>query len=129
MRASPCVLPGRVLAAYRNARRVVEVGAGASWGTPGCEVLVTDTDPRVLGAPAPLRAAVDDAFRPQRALYEGAALLLAVRAPEELQVAVAALARAVGADVLLLPLGQELAHLDGWRHEAVQGWHWLRRRS
>ncbi|MCA1813074.1 MAG: hypothetical protein LC624_03870 [Halobacteriales archaeon] len=128
------MLPARMLAAYRDARKVVEVGAGTQWAhalalaqaLPGCEVVVMDTDPRVLEAPKALRAVLADAFRPQRALYEGASLLYAVRAPEELQAALAGIARSVGADVAFLPLGQELTRPEGWRHEVVEGWHWLR---
>lgn len=128
------MLPARLVEAYRGARKVVEVGAGTQWadalglaGALGCEVLVADRDPRVLGAPAPLRSAVDDAFAPDLGLYRGAALLVAVRAPEDLQRAASGIAQAVGADLALKPLGSELAALPGWpRHERVEGWHWLR---
>lgn len=126
-----------MLAAYRGARKVVEVGCGTQWGealdlaraSPGTEVLLADVDPRILEAPKPLRAAVDDAFHPRAALYAGAVLVYAVRPPEELQGAIARIAAGAGADVAFLPLGQELARLPGWRDEVVEGWHWLRRIS
>jgi uncharacterized UPF0146 family protein len=132
----PAVPPRALLTRYAGARKVVEVGVGSAWlhaleaarALPGCEVWVTDVDPRVREAPAPLRAAVDDALRPTLELYEGAALVLAVRAPEELQAAASHVAHEVGADLAVLPLGGELATIDAWpRHDVVEGWHWFHR--
>lgn len=116
------VPPARLLAALRGARKVVEVGAGPRFEValalarelPGCEVLVVDTDPRVLAAPSPLRGEVDDVTAPRLGLYEGAALLYGVRLPEDLHAPAARLARRVGATLALRLLGDEVPALPGW---------------
>lgn len=118
----------------RASRKVVEVGAGRDFRTalavkglaPAAEVLVTDVSPVVLEAPRELAAFVDDVTRPAWALFEGADLVLGVRTPEELQLAVARVARRVGAALALRPLKDEWADVssefrrsepigDGWR--------------
>lgn len=107
--------PARLLDPCRGARKVVELAAGTQFGEalavaralPGTEVVVTDTDPRVREAPPPLRGEVDDVLRPRLGLYEGAALLYAVRLPEDLHAPALALARRVGADLALRLLGDE----------------------
>lgn len=114
--------PARLLAGYRGARKVVELASGprfdealqAARALPGCEVVVTDVDPRVREAPPPLRGEVDDLLKPRLAVYEGAALLYAARLPEELHAAAGALARRAGADLALRLLGDEAPALPGW---------------
>lgn len=126
-------LPEPLLARARHARRIVEVGAGARFETAielaatGAEVLVTDVDPRVLAAPTPLRALVHDATREGATALAPADLVVSVRPPEELQLAIARLARALGADLAMRPLKDEWADVgevfarhvvwpDGWRY-------------
>lgn len=109
------MLPPRLLSGYQGARKVVELAAGTQWAEalavaralPGCEVIVTDIDPRVRDAPKPLRGAVDDLTRPALEVYQDAALLYAVRLPEELHVPAARLAERVRADLALRMLGAE----------------------
>jgi uncharacterized UPF0146 family protein len=61
----------------------------------------------VLEAPPPLQAEIDDMLRPRWAVYEGAALLYALRLPEELHAAAAEIAGHVGADLALRLRGDE----------------------
>lgn len=130
--------PVRLLAAYRGAAKVVEVAAGtdfaealaAARALPGTQVVVTDVDPRVREAPAPLRGEVDDLLHPQRALFEGAALVYAVRLPEELHAAAAGVAREVGADLALRLLGDEEPALHPPDAQFEGGWRlWRARRG
>jgi hypothetical protein len=107
---------------YRGAAKIVEVGAGQRFddaiafarALPGTRVVVTDTDPRVLRAEAPLWAEIDDITRPRRANYEGAALVYGVRLPEDLHAAAGTLARSIGADFALRLLGDEAPALPAW---------------
>ena len=134
MRAPPVSsLPAPLVARARAAGRVLEVGAGARFevalalaAEAGAEVLVSDVDARVLGAPLPLHALVLDVTRPPLSGLEGVGLVVAVRLPEELQLAAARLARSLGADLALRPLKDEWADVsaalprvvawpDGWR--------------
>ena len=129
-------LPAPLLARARRARRVVEVGAGARFdvalalarASPQAEWWVTDVDPRVLAAPAPLRAALLDAHAPTGD-WSGTDLVYAMRVPEELQGAVLAFARSLGADAALRPLKDEWADAgprralvwpDGWRYFPIE---------
>lgn len=113
------------------ARKIVEVGAGAAFGTalamkaaaPAAEVIVTDVSDAVLAAPKSLAAFVDDVTRPAWALYEGADLVLGVRLPEELQLSAARVARRVGAALAVRPLKDEWADVSECfrRHETLGG--------
>lgn len=124
--------PRRLVERYLEARRIVEVGAGQhtdeamafARALPGCRVVVTDTDVRVLRAMPPLWAEVDDVTRPRLDIYEGAALVYGVRLPEDLHGPAATVARQVGADFALRLLGDEAPALPGWGPgEAVgEGW-------
>lgn len=124
------MLPLPLLARCRGARKVVELASGPRFevaqavarALPGCEVLVTDVDPRVREAPPPLRGEVDDLLRPRLALYEGAALLYAVRLPEDLHVPALALARKVGAPLALQLLGDEAPATGEPGRSLGQGW-------
>ncbi|HVL48755.1 MAG TPA: UPF0146 family protein [Candidatus Thermoplasmatota archaeon] len=110
---TPDPLDAPVLVAFPGARRVAEVAAGRrfdlalAFAERGADVLVTDVDPGVLEAPSPLRAALDDLVRPDRALYAGSDLVVARRLPEELQRAAWALARDLGAPLAFRPLKDE----------------------
>jgi uncharacterized UPF0146 family protein len=121
-----------------RARKVVEVGAGASFATalalqsraPQAAFLLTDVDPRVLQAPPPLKGVVHDVTKDNAKPFGGADLVYAVRLPEELQAPVARLARQLGADLALRPLKDEWADLAPHflRHEAwPEGWRFFPR--
>lgn len=129
-RSSPCVALPAALIERARGRRVVEVAAGTSFSVAlelarvAAEVTVTDVDARVLAAPSPLRALVHDLTRDPPAALGAADLVVAVRIPEELQLAAARCADALGADLALRPLKDEWADLgprrgtmlgDGWR--------------
>lgn len=126
------MLPAPLVERARRARVGLEVGAGARFdvalalaqAAPEATWWVTDIDARVLGAPAPLRAATLDVHAP-RGDWADVDLVYAVRVPEELQRAVVDFARSRGADVALRPLKDEWADLgprrfvvwpDGWRY-------------
>ncbi len=102
--------------------RVVEVGVGhvpdvaASLKAQGMDVVITDKDERILGT---LAVEKDDIFSPRLELYEGARLLYALRPPLELQIGMGVLAARVGADVLIRPLGDEVAMLSGFSGRLV----------
>lgn len=101
---------------------MVEIGVGGRWealravarARPDLKLLATDVHPRRLeGAPEGVATAADDVTAPREALYEGAVLLYAVRAPEELQAAIARLARSLGAGLALSVVKDEWADLAG----------------
>lgn len=126
-------LPQPLLDRVARARKVVEVGAGASFATalalqshaPHAAFVLTDVDPRVLQAPPPLTGLLHDVARDGAKPLGGADLVYAVRLPEELQASIARLARALGADLALRPLKDEWADLAPHflRHEAwPEGW-------
>lgn len=129
-------LPALLGERARRARRIAEVGAGWRFdlaralraAAPDVPLLLTDIDPRVLDAPEGVLALVDDATAPTLEAYEDVDLIVSVRPPEELQLAIARLARRLGADLALRPLKDEWADLapagyrralpwgDGWRY-------------
>jgi hypothetical protein len=94
---------------------VVEVGAGyvsdVALRLRGLDVMVTDKEERFLGG---LHVEKDDIFSPRLDLYEGACLIYSLRPPLEMQIAIGDLARRIGADVLIRPLGDEVAQLPGF---------------
>ncbi len=104
--------------------RVVEVGAGhvpdvalsLMQGSPALQVVVTDKEERSLWG---LSVEKDDLFFPQLDLYRGASLLYSIRPPLELQLAMGALARQIGADLLIRPLADEIADLPGFCRSLV----------
>lgn len=104
--------------------RVVEVGAGyvpdvalsLMQGSQALQVVVTDKEERSLGG---LSVEKDDLFSPRFDLYQGASLLYSIRPPLELQLAMGALARRIGADVLVRPLADEIADLPGFCRSLV----------
>lgn len=129
-------LPAALLDRARRARIGLEVAAGVDWSTslelaraaPQAEWWVSDVDPRVMGAPAPLRATLLDLTRPHgrpHGLDAGghvvdhaapqADLVFGTRLPEELQVPAWRLARALGADLFVRALKDEWADLPGAR--------------
>jgi len=97
--------------------RVVEVGAGYVSDVAltlifrGLDVSATDKEERFLDG---LHVEKDDIFSPRLELYEGACLIYSLRPPLEMQTAIGDLARRIGADVLIRPLGDEVAQLPGF---------------
>jgi uncharacterized protein len=97
--------------------RVVEVGAGyvsdvaLTLSFRGLDVAVTDIQERFLDG---LHVEKDDIFSPRLELYEGACLIYSLRPPLEMQIAIGDLARRIGADILIRPLGDEVAQLPGF---------------
>ena len=117
------MLPRALLDALRPAALVVEVGVGGRHETlralratrPDLRVRATDVRPEALhGLPPGVEGVVDDLHRPRAEVYAGAALLYVVRPGEEMQPALARLARTVGAPLAVRPLGSELADLAPW---------------
>ena len=102
--------------------RVVEVGVGyfadvaLGLQARGLDVLLTDKEERLLGG---LRVEKDDIFSPRLELYRGASLLYSIRPPLELQLAMGLLAAKIGADVLVRPLMDEVAQLQGFARRLV----------
>jgi len=102
--------------------RVVEVGVGyfpevaLGLHARGLDVLLTDKEERLLGR---LRVEKDDIFSPRLELYRGASLLYSIRPPLELQLAMGQLALLIGADVLVRPLMDEVAQLQGFARRLV----------
>jgi len=61
----------------------------------------------------------DDIFSPKMEIYRGASLLYSIRPPLELQLAMGQVAARTGADVLVRPLGDEVAELPGLTRRLV----------
>ena len=97
--------------------RVVEVGAGYVSDVAltlifrGLDVTATDKEERFLDG---LHVEKDDIFSPRLELYEGACLIYSLRPPLEMQTAIGDLASRIGADILIRPLGDEVAQLPGF---------------
>jgi len=102
--------------------RVVEVGAGHVFEVAlhlkalGVDVTLTDKEERSLGE---LHVEGDDIFSPGLQRYQGARLLYSLRPPLEVQLAMGELAARLGADVLIRPLGGEIAELPGFSRRLV----------
>lgn len=102
--------------------RVVEVGVGYAAEVAqglqarGLDVVLTDKEERLLGG---LLVEKDDIFSPRLELYRGASLLYSIRPPLELQLAMGLLALKLGADVLVRPLMDEVAQLQGFTRRLV----------
>jgi hypothetical protein len=105
---------------YPAAVKIIEVGVGKmadvalelSQLLPSCQVIVTDVvEPPAL--PERVKFLRDDITKPDVRLYEGAALVYAMRPPPELQPYLLKVAREVGADLLIKPLAGESAPLKG----------------
>lgn len=115
-------LAGFIAERYRGL--VVEVGAGHLPDVAVClarisqdlSVLATDRESRSLGS---LEVEGDDIFSPRIELYTGASLIYSVRPSYEMQIAICALAAMVGADVLILPLEDEIAEIHGFSRTLV----------
>jgi uncharacterized UPF0146 family protein len=101
--------------------KVVEVGAGyvaelALTLSQHLTVVATDKEKRLAGG---LFIEEDDIFMPNTELYHGASLLYSIRPPIEVQVAMGHLAMQIGADVIVRPLGDEVADLEGFTRRLI----------
>lgn len=100
--------------------KIVEVGAGYVTDVAKClktrNLTATDKEKRELDG---ITIQADDIFSPDKDIYEGASLLYSLRPPLEMQVAMGDLARKIGADVLVRPLGDEIADLSGFSRTLV----------
>lgn len=115
------MLPAAVVEALEEGARVVEIGVGGRFEAlvdlherrEDLELAATDVRPTALdGAPGYVETRLEDVFEADPAAYREVALLVAVRAPAEMQPAVARLAGGTGAGLALSPLGDELAPLE-----------------
>jgi len=104
-------------AEFPEAEYVVEVGVGErdevarTLVESGYDVTVTDV--RGVGAPEGVSFVRDDLTKTDASVYEGADLIYSVRPPYELHSALEELAREVCASLVVAPLGDESASLDG----------------
>jgi uncharacterized UPF0146 family protein len=107
-----------ILASYRG--KVVEVGAGhcsdVALLLQRLEVVATDREGGSLG---PLPVEGDDIFAPCEKIYQGASLIYSLRPPLEMQLAIGRLALKIGCDVLVRPLGDEVADLPGFSRQLI----------
>jgi uncharacterized UPF0146 family protein len=101
-----------ILSRYPAGARIVEVGVGRH---PDTALLLRDTfdlvctdvtDPGIPG----IRFVRDDIYRPDLSLYQGAALVYSIRPPPDMQVPIAEIASAAGADLIIRPFSSE--HVD-----------------
>lgn len=98
---------------YKQGSRIVEVGIG---GHPEVATLLKDdfditcTDMLANGPPG-LHYARDDIFKPDLKIYEGAVLIYAIRPPIDMQDSMAAIARKVGAELIIRPFSSERTDL------------------
>ncbi len=105
---------------YPSAAKIVEVGIGhvpevaaeLQQLMPRCTVLVTDIQ-KPTGIPKTMTFIRDDITKPNLRVYQGAALIYAIRPSPELQPYILEAARKVGADLLIKPLAAESMPLAG----------------
>jgi len=96
---------------YKN--KVVEVGVGslpqvALLLKDKLDVVVTDVNEQKY---AGVRFCRDDIFKPDMGIYRNASLIYSIRPPIDLQDAIAAICKNVGADLIIRPFGNEKADL------------------
>lgn len=104
--------------------RVVEVGAGYIVSValhlrsffPNIDLIITDREKRTVQG---LVVEEDDIFYPRPELYQGASLLYSLRPPLEMQLAMGELAARIGAEVLVRPLGDEVAKPPGFQRKLL----------
>lgn len=113
-------IAGYIAENYPSAGKIVEVGVGKMPEVamelqdllPACEVIVTDViKPPTL--PERIKFVCDDVTKPNFRIYEGAALIYAMRPPPELQPYLLKVAQVAGADLLIKPLAAESVPLRG----------------
>ncbi|MEM3897719.1 MAG: UPF0146 family protein, partial [Nitrososphaerota archaeon] len=118
---------------YPRARKIVEVGVGRSPHAllqlrsllMEAEIVATDIDPEAVKElnQMGIKAFIDDIFKPNEKVYEGADLIYSIRPPSELIPKLAELGRKVGTDVLIIPLSEDeyLSDLSGWERLEEDG--------
>lgn len=105
---------------YPPGSSFVEIGVGSRTETAeelremGFEVVTTDVEEGVGDV-------ADDIFAPDRDIYREADALYSVRPGEEMQVAAAGLAEGLGLDLVVRPLGTEIAAGRGFELHNVEG--------
>lgn len=102
-----------IIANYKDATRIVEVGVG---GFPlvaltlqehlNMDIIMTDIKPYHE------QVVVDDITHPDLNLYRGASLIYSIRPPEELQKHIKIVAESVGADLIFKPISTEFIKPD-----------------
>jgi uncharacterized protein len=106
-------IAGFIRANYPRGSLLVEVGVG---GHPEvAELLQGDftvicTDVSEHG-PDGVKYVRDDIFRPNMHIYEGASLIYSIRPPVDMQDSMAAVAKKVGADLIIRPFSSERTDL------------------
>src|SRR6266480_1996997 len=111
---------------YSRASKIVELGVGSRIDVaenikkhlPLTEVLVTDKDEARVRKhqTGQVRAVADDVMFPQTPIYQNASLVYSIHPPFEIVEPMVALARRIGADLLVVPRSDEQEmFLDVWR--------------
>ena len=102
--------------ADRYSGKVVEVGIGHNHCVAellvGKGFKVVATDLRQIDVPDGVEFFIDDVTNPNLRIYEGASLIYSLRPPLELYPYIVSIAKAVNADCLIRPFGNEFA-IDG----------------
>jgi uncharacterized protein len=118
---------------YSDARKIVEIGVGhridvaeqLSQALPRAEVLVTDKNESWVRSrkSGRIRAIADDVMFPSLNLYQGASLVYCLHPPGEILPALEKLASGVGADLLVVPISDELHEFQQgrWRELVIRG--------
>ncbi len=100
--------------------KVVEIGAGAvadvASRLKALDVIATDAHSYSIDG---IQIEKDDIFSPIMEMYEDASLLYSIRPPLEVQLAMGTLAAKIGADVLIRPIGDEVADLPGFTRSLI----------
>lgn len=93
---------------YRKAKKIVEVGIGRESGV--FEELKKSIKGEVIAVDiSPERGVIrDDILQPREEIYKGADLVYAVRPPPDLLPYLEAIAKRVGADLIIRPLSTDL---------------------
>lgn len=98
--------------------RIIEIGIGHCGDVARRIPDLIATDIRHLSIEG-VKTIRDDIFNPSEEIYRGASLLYSIRPPLEVQIAMGDLALRIGADVLIRPLEDEIADLEGFSRELV----------
>jgi uncharacterized UPF0146 family protein len=102
-----------IIASYPRGSRIVEVGIG---GHPEVALSLKDTFnvicTDIFEGPVPgIDYVKDDIFCPDMDIYRGASLIYSIRPPVDMQEPMAAIAKAVGADLIVRPFSSERTDL------------------
>lgn len=99
---------------YPKGSHIVEVGIGrhpevAQLLKDDFDIVCTDVFEGNIPGITYIR---DDIFNPDLRIYEGAVLIYSIRPPIDMQDSIAAIARRVGADLLIRPFSSERTNLE-----------------